>query len=177
MTPALDDRRLVISSAQSHSHGGLEASVRIKQLTTGYMPVQPEILDDISIDIALASFVIVSRPVCCGKSTLLRAILGEVQASKGSVCVSTKRIAYCAQKSWLSRGTIREVVTGFANEYDLRWYREAVDACCLTHDLDAFLDRDETQIGSRGHNLSGGQRQRVVSRPICSPTWFYREDG
>lgn len=171
MTPALDDRRIVIPTApQSHSNGGPEAALRTKHLTTGYMHVQRAILDDISIDVALASFVIVSGSVGCGKSRLLRAILGEVPASKGSVAVSTKQIAYCAQKSWLPGGSIREIITGFVNQYDLRWYREVIDACCLTHDLDSFPEMDETQVGSRGHNLSGGQRQRVVSRPMCRHT-------
>lgn len=164
MTPALDDRRLVILTApQSHSSGDPEAALRTKHLTAGYMHVQRAILDDISIDVAPASFVIVSGPVSCGKSTFLRAILGEVPASKGSVAVSTKLIAYCAQKSWLPAGSIREIITGFVNQYDLRWYHEVVDACCLTHDLNALPKMDETQVGSRGHNLSGGQRQRVVS--------------
>lgn len=164
MTPAVDDRRLVILTApQPHSNGGPEAALRIKHLTTGYMHMQRATLDDIRIDVTPASFVIVSGPVNCGKSTLLRAILGEVPASKGSIAVSTKRIAYCAQKPWLPGGSIREIITGFLDQYDLRWYREVVDACCLMHDLDALPEMDETQVGSRGHNLSGGQRQRVVS--------------
>lgn len=165
MTPALDDRRsvIILTTPQPHYHSVPEAAIRTKNLTTGYMHMQRATLDDISIDVAPASFVIVSGPVSCGKSTLLRAILGEVPASKGSIAVSTKQIAYCAQKSWLPGGSIREIITGFLDQYDLRWYCEVVDACCLMHDLDALPEVDETQAGSRGHNLSGGQRQRVVS--------------
>ncbi len=103
-----------------------------------------------------------SDPVS-GKSTLLRAILGEVPIVEGSIKLSSRQIAYCAQRPWLPSGTIKEVIQGATDSFDERRYDEVTENCCLIHDFDTLHDGDETQVGSRGMNLSGGQRQRVVS--------------
>jgi len=46
-------------------------------------------------------------PVGSGKSTILRAILSEVRPEKGSIHVSDKRIAYCAQDPWIMSATLQ----------------------------------------------------------------------
>ncbi|KAJ8127367.1 hypothetical protein O1611_g6267 [Lasiodiplodia mahajangana] len=108
-------------------------------------------------------------PVGCGKSTLLRCLLGEAPLTQGSVSLSTYRIAYCAQSPWLPGGTIRQIITGPEETRDERFYRQVLEACCLTHDLDTLPNGEETQIGSRGLNLSGGLAQRVsLARAVFS---------
>ncbi|KFX93219.1 hypothetical protein O988_06925 [Pseudogymnoascus sp. VKM F-3808] len=120
------------------------------------------ILKDVNLAVTPGSMVIISGPVGSGKSTLLRAMLGETVPAYGLIKLSTQRIAYCAQKPWLPRGTIREVIHGTTGRVDTKWYQEVKEICCLTHDFNSLPDGDETQIGSRGLNLSGGQRQRVA---------------
>ncbi|PQE27279.1 ABC transporter protein [Rutstroemia sp. NJR-2017a WRK4] len=140
-------------------------AVQIRKLRVGHKQI---ILDNVNIDVSLNSLTIISGPTGCGKSTLLRAILGEVVPVSGSISLSTKRIAYCAQRPWLPSGTIRDVIYGAkgvegAVFQDLEgWYNTVTSACCLTHDFNSLSDGDQTQIGSRGLNLSGGQRQRVT---------------
>jgi ABC-type multidrug transport system fused ATPase/permease subunit len=140
-------------------------AIEIHNLRIGHKKV---ILDNINIEIATGSFTIISGPTASGKSTLLRAILGEVNAVHGSIGLSTREIAYCAQKPWLPNGTIKEAIYGatdihsVSNSYHERWYHEVIEICCLTYDFDYLPDGDQTQIGSMGLNLSGGQRQRVV---------------
>jgi ATP-binding cassette subfamily C (CFTR/MRP) protein 1 len=136
------------------------AVILIQQLAIGEKQL---ILRNVDIEVAPGSIFIVSGPVGSGKSTLLRAILGEAVPAHGSIKLSTRRIAYCAQKPWLPSGTIKEAIHGPTDRVDDKWYHEVINLCCLTHDLKPLPDGDETQIGSRGLNLSGGQRQRVVS--------------
>lgn len=135
------------------------AAIEIRDLTIGG---RTPILKDVNITIAPGSVTVISGPVGCGKTSLLRAILGEIPPVRGSVKVSTKCIAYCAQRPWLPNGSIRDVIQGYTPHRDEEWYRRVVDACCLTHDIGALPDGDHTQVGSRGLNLSGGQRQRVA---------------
>lgn len=140
-------------------------AIQIRQLRIGHKQL---ILDNINIEVAAGSLTIISGATGSGKSTLLRAILGEIVPAHGAISVSTRQIAYCAQKPWLPSGTIKQVIYGPTGIYgasdqdDENWYYEVTNICCLTHDLDSLLDGDQTQIGSRGLNLSGGQRQRVV---------------
>lgn len=134
-------------------------AIQIRELQIGH---ESPILESISIEVAAASFTILSGPTGSGKSTLLRAILGEVAISYGSIGLSTRRIAYCAQKPWLPNGTIKEAIYGASDQNCDEWYHEIIKTCCLDHDFENLPDGDRTQIGSRGLNLSGGQRQRVV---------------
>jgi ATP-binding cassette subfamily C (CFTR/MRP) protein 1 len=149
-------------------------AVQTCQLRVGHKQI---ILDNVNIEVPLNSLTIISGPTGSGKSTLLRAILGEVIPAGGSISLSTKRIAYCAQRPWLPSGTIRDAIYGAkafegAVFQDLEeWYNTVTSACCLTHDFNSLPDGDQTQIGSRGLNLSGGQRQRVV----CTRKWERRD--
>ncbi|TGO29604.1 hypothetical protein BPAE_0013g00560 [Botrytis paeoniae] len=156
-------------------------AVQIQQLRIGD---RQAILDNINIEVCATSFVIISGPTGSGKSTLLRTIIGEVIPARGSIALSTKKIAYCAQRPWLPSGSIKEVIYG-ANDIDGTinqdnedWYNTVTEMCCLTHDLDTLPDGDQTQIGSRGLNLSGGQRQRVtLARALFSRSDILLLDG
>jgi ATP-binding cassette subfamily C (CFTR/MRP) protein 1 len=140
-------------------------AIQISQVQIGHPQV---ILEKVTINVAAGKLTIISGPTGSGKSTLLRVILGETIPAHGSVSLSTRRIAYCAQRPWLPNGTIKEVIYGATNVYGPndqdyeKWYDEVINMCSLTHDIDVLADGDQTQIGSRGLNLSGGQRQRVV---------------
>lgn len=137
------------------------SAVLIRDLTIGTKPL---ILENINLEVASGSFIIISGPVGSGKSSLLRTILREITPSHGTIELAAQRIAYCGQRPWLPNGTIKEVIHGPTQLIDDRWYREIVEKCCLSHDFNSLPDGDRTHIGSRGLNLSGGQRQRVVSR-------------
>lgn len=94
-----------------------------------------------------------------GKSSLLAALLGQMQLVKGEskVCGS---ISYTPQEAWLLNMTLRENIL-FGSEYEEAKYREVVKVCALNRDLSLMPDGDRTEIGERGINLSGGQRQRI----------------
>lgn len=175
LRPSLHSRRLILPGAPlgtvsySQASEGLAEShraIHVRDLRIGH---QQPLLMQVNIDIAVRSMVIIAEPTGSGKSTLLRTILGEVVPAEGSITLSSRKIAYCAQRPWLPNSTIKEAIYGATDIYspshqdhDL-WYHVVTRACCLTHDFGSLADGDQTQIGSRGLNLSGGQRQRVVS--------------
>ncbi|PKX91182.1 P-loop containing nucleoside triphosphate hydrolase protein [Aspergillus novofumigatus IBT 16806] len=154
---------------QSYSSRGIlpkdSTAIQTRQLRIGNKPV---ILEHIDIDVAAGSLAIISGPTGSGKSTLLRAFLREVVPVQGSISLSTRQIAYCAQKPWLPNGTIKEAIHGATEIYSAsdpdnkRWYHEVTDMCCPTLDFNSLPQRDMTRIGSGGLNLSGGQRQHVA---------------
>jgi len=94
-----------------------------------------------------------------GKSSLLAALLGQMQLVNGDskVCGS---ISYTPQEAWLLNMTLRENIL-FGSEYEEAKYREVIKVCALNRDLSLMPDGDRTEIGERGINLSGGQRQRI----------------
>ena len=59
-------------------------------------------LSEISFKLHMSQQLIVVGPVASGKSTLLKALLGELPISSGEVNVFDKSIAYCGQTPWIS---------------------------------------------------------------------------
>lgn len=123
--------------------------------------VMGPILKAVSFDIPWGSLAMFCGPINCGKSTLLKSILGEVELESGVVSVGTKDIAYCSQESWLRNSTVRNAVIGVLDYIEER-YREVMTACGLDQDVSALVNGDEFVVGSGGCNLSGGQKQRLV---------------
>ncbi|KAH8066129.1 ATPase [Aureococcus anophagefferens] len=95
-----------------------------------------------------------------GKSSLLRALLGELRLS-GATAALGGRVSYVPQKPWIWNGTLRENIL-FGAPLDRGRYDAVVAACGLSRDLNELPAADETEIGEKGVNLSGGQQQRVA---------------
>ncbi|KAJ3943699.1 uncharacterized protein N0V96_006629 [Colletotrichum fioriniae] len=168
--PSREDQRLLFDKAEE-SLVNISPAMSLEDVTIqGLTTSKPPILGNLNLVIDKGSIVMCSGPVGCGKTTLVRALLGEVLTASGTISVSTKRIGYCEQSPWLPSGTLKQAVCGFSPE-EPSWYQEVIQLCCLGEDLLALPGGDNTVIGSRGLNLSGGQRQRVaLARAVYART-------
>ena len=93
------------------------------------------------------------------KSSLLNAILGELEPSEGS-CKVVGKVAYASQAPWIFSGTVRQnILCGL--DYDAERYNRVIEACALIDDFSLFSDGDSTLVGERSTSLSGGQKARV----------------
>lgn len=119
-------------------------------------------LQNVNTRVVKSSLTIVVGPVGSGKSTLCKALLGEIPFSEGSVILSTRfpHVGFCDQTAFLSNGSIRENIIGFS-PFDNERYSEVIEATALGFDLDTLPQGDRTNVGSDGITLSGGQKQRV----------------
>ncbi|XP_029456037.1 ATP-binding cassette sub-family C member 9 isoform X2 [Rhinatrema bivittatum] len=130
-------------------------------------------LSNIDIRIPTGQLTMIVGQVGCGKSSLLLAILDEMQTLSGEVYWSNKNrnsVAYAAQKPWLLNATVEENIT-FGSSFNKQRYKTVTDACSLQPDIDLLPFGDQTEIGERGINLSGGQRQRIcVARALYQNT-------
>uniref|UniRef100_A0A4W2CY68 Multidrug resistance-associated protein 4-like n=1 Tax=Bos indicus x Bos taurus TaxID=30522 RepID=A0A4W2CY68_BOBOX len=114
-------------------------------------------------------------PVGAGKSSLLRAVLGELPPSQGQVSVHG-RITYVSQQPWVFSGTVRSNIL-FGKKYEEDRYEEVIKACALGEDFKLLEDGDETVIGDRGTPLSEGQKARVsLARAVYQDADIYLLD-
>lgn len=110
-----------------------------------------------------------------GKTSLLSALLGELQIIRGRVCVNGS-VAYVPQQAWVQNKTLRDNIT-FINDFDVKRYNQVLECCALTEDLKVLSAEDMTEIGEKGINLSGGQKQRVsLARAVYSDADIYLLD-
>lgn len=117
-------------------------------------------LQNINLDLPESSITFVVGPVAAGKSTLCRALLGEVPYMQGHVMLGSDKLGYCSQVPFLFNASIMENIIGFSS-FDIIRYTEVLQATMLVEDLRSFPSGDKTVIGTKGISLSGGQRQRV----------------
>ncbi|KAK5089910.1 Transporter of the ATP-binding cassette (ABC) [Lithohypha guttulata] len=141
-------------------------------------------LIDMDIDFIVGKLNVIAGPTGSGKTSLLLALLGEMQLLDGIVHIPggysrqhlrpdpttglTESVAYCAQQAWLVNATIRENIL-FASPFDARRYKAVIDACALKRDLEILDAGDQTLVGEKGITLSGGQKQRIsLARALYS---------
>ena len=117
-------------------------------------------LKKININVKKNSLVAVVGAVGSGKSSLMSAILGEMERTEGSVKTQGS-IGYCAQQAWIQNATLKDNVL-FHNKYDKDKYNNILEACAMKADLLTLPGGDATEIGEKGINLSGGQKHRVA---------------
>jgi len=114
--------------------------------------------------------VAVVGPVGSGKSSLLSAILGEMEPVNNSKVYIPREsgnddktegfVSYCSQTPWVVNDTVRGNIL-FGRPYDEARYDMVVEAAALLDDLAVLPAGDDTEIGENGINLSGGQKARV----------------
>lgn len=126
-------------------------------------------LQDISFTIEPGTLVAVVGSVGSGKSSLLSAMLGEMEPINDSTVQMPQSdasegtagfVSYCAQTPWVVNDTLRGNIL-FGREYDEERYQKIIEVCALLDDFAILPAGDSTEIGERGINLSGGQKARV----------------
>ncbi|KAJ3109905.1 ATP-binding cassette sub- B member 6, mitochondrial [Phlyctochytrium bullatum] len=145
-----------------------------ENVTFGYDPRIPPILQDVSFKVPAGATVALVGPSGGGKSTVFRLILRFYDLKIGRILIDGQDIRTVQQKSL--RGAIGVVPqdTVLFNEsimYNILYGRpegtadEVVDAAVAAqiHDrILSFPDEYETKVGERGLRLSGGEKQRVA---------------
>ncbi|XP_036338640.1 probable multidrug resistance-associated protein lethal(2)03659 [Rhagoletis pomonella] len=116
-------------------------------------------ITDVSFRIRPGQFVGIVGNVGAGKSTVLYAILGELEIAKGSLEVNGS-ISYAPQEAWIFEASIRDNIC-FVEPYDAQRYKDVIQACELERDLQLLPYGDSTIVGERGISLSGGQKARI----------------
>ncbi|KAM6240168.1 ATP-binding cassette sub-family C member 3 [Spheniscus humboldti] len=132
-------------------------------------------LKDINLLVPSGALVAIVGHVGCGKSSLVSALLGEMEKLEGEVAVKGS-VAYVPQQAWIQNATLKDNIL-FGQAPNVQKYQNVLEACALKTDLEVLPGGDQTEIGEKGINLSGGQRQRVsLARAVYSNSDIYLLD-
>ncbi|XP_062448120.1 ATP-binding cassette sub-family C member 3 isoform X2 [Rhea pennata] len=132
-------------------------------------------LKDINLLVPSGSLVAIVGHVGCGKSSLVSALLGEMEKLEGEVAVKGS-VAYVPQQAWIQNATLKDNIL-FGQAPNEQKYQNVLEACALKTDLEVLPGGDQIEIGEKGINLSGGQRQRVsLARAVFSNSDIYLLD-
>ncbi|KAJ9621012.1 hypothetical protein H2203_007599 [Taxawa tesnikishii (nom. ined.)] len=106
-------------------------------------------LKGVNLLIPRSSITFVVGPVASGKSTLCRALLGEVPYVQGSVLPRSNKLGYCDQAPFLFDASVMENIVGFSS-FDSVRYAAVIQATMLVEDLRNLPSGDRTVVGSKG---------------------------
>ena len=125
-------------------------------------------LKNINARVEKGSFTAIVGNVGSGKSSLVSAVLGDMEKIKGSVVIGAgvESIAYVPQQAWIQNVSLKDNIL-FGSPFDNKQYQQVINVCELKQDLEILPAGDETEIGEKGINLSGGQKQRVNLARAC----------
>uniref|UniRef100_A0ABI7WGZ3 Multidrug resistance-associated protein 1-like n=1 Tax=Felis catus TaxID=9685 RepID=A0ABI7WGZ3_FELCA len=115
------------------------------------------VLKNLNIKIPEGALVAVIGQVGSGKSSVLSAMLGEMEKLTG-VVQRKGSVAYVAQQAWIQNCILQENIL-FGSTMQKQFYEQVLEACALLPDLEQLPNGDQTEIGERTrvlvtHNLT-----------------------
>lgn len=157
--------------------GGIE----LNHITFRYSEDTPNILDDISIKINPGDYIAIVGKTGCGKSTLIRLLLGFEKPQKGSIYYNgrdiesldkgslRKKIGTVMQDAGLFQGDIFSNITITAPDLTLDDAWEAAEKAGIADDIREMPMGMFTLITEGQGGISGGQRQRIMIARAIAP--------
>ena len=159
----------------------LSGDMELNNVTFRYSDDMPLILDDLSLKIRPGEYVAVVGKTGCGKSTLMRVMLGFETPQKGAVFYDgrdlghidlkslRRRIGTVLQNGKLFTGSIYSNITIVAPWLSVDDAWEAAEIAGLADDIRRMPMGMHTMITEGQGGISGGQRQRILIARAVAP--------
>ena len=171
--PETSDNKEIVTSIS----GGVE----LDHISFRYAEDLPLVIDDLSLKVKPGEYVAIVGKTGCGKSTLMRILLGFEKPERGSVRfdgkdINTldlpslrKRIGTVMQDAGLFQGEIYSNIVITAPELTLADAWEAAEKAGIAADIREMPMGMNTVIGEGQGGISGGQRQRLMIARAIAP--------
>ena len=159
----------------------ISGAIELSNVSFRYREDMPLILDDLSLKIKAGQYVAIVGETGCGKSTLMRLLLGFEKPQKGAVYYNGKdlntidlkslrrKIGVVMQNGKLFQGDIFSNITISAPQLTLDQAWEAAEMAGIAEDIRRMPMGMHTIISEGGGGISGGQRQRLMIARAIAP--------
>ena len=159
----------------------LRGAIELNSVSFRYDENMPLVLDDLSLKIRPGEYVAIVGKTGCGKSTLMRLLLGFEKPLKGAVQYDGKDLNHLDLKSLrsnigsvmqngaLMQGDIFSNITISAPWLTLEDAWEAAETACIAEDIRNMPMGMFTVISEGQGGISGGQKQRLLIARAIAP--------
>lgn len=159
----------------------ISGSIELGHVSFRYSKTTPYILKDLSLKVHPGEYIAIVGKTGCGKSTLMRILLGFEKPEKGSVFYDGKdisgldlptlrrKIGTVMQNDGLFQGDIYSNIVISAPELTLDEAWEAAEKAGIADDIRNMPMGMNTVISEGQGGISGGQRQRIMIARAIAP--------
>ena len=155
--------------------------IEMSHVSFRYEENMPYVLNDLSLDIKAGEYVAIVGRTGCGKSTLVRLLLGFEKPEKGGIFYDRhdlnsldprslrKHIGVVIQNGQLFQGDIFSNITISAPDLTLDEAWEAAEMAGIAQDIRDMPMGMQTLISEGQGGISGGQKQRLMIARAVAP--------
>lgn len=159
----------------------LYGTVALEHVSFRYDVDMPYIFQDLTLKIRAGEYVAIVGRTGCGKSTLMRLLLGFEKPERGVISYDGKDMSYfdlsslrrkigsVTQSGGLFQGDIYSNIVMSAPWLSVADAWDAAEKACIADDIRAMPMGMNTVIGEGCGGLSGGQRQRLMIARAIAP--------
>lgn len=184
--PILDMVKPIIETVPEISVGKqvitrLSGGIELSNVSFRYSENMPLVIDDLSLKIRSGQYVAIVGATGCGKSTLMRLLLGFETPQKGAVYYDgrdlasidlkslRRKIGVVMQNGKLFQGDIFSNIIISAPRLTLNDAWEAAELAGIAEDIRRMPMGMNTMISEGSGGISGGQRQRLMIARAIAP--------
>ena len=186
LKPVLDMAKPLMETVPEVSEGKvvidrLSGGIELNNVSFRYNESMPMVIDDLSLKIRPGQYVAIVGSTGCGKSTLMRLLLGFEKPQKGAIYYDGKdlnaidlkslrrKIGVVMQDGKMFQGDIFSNITISAPQLTLKEAWEAAEMAGIADDIRAMPMGMHTIISEGSGGVSGGQRQRLMIARAIAP--------
>ena len=159
----------------------ISGAIELNNVCFRYSENTPYIVNDLSLKIQPGEYIAIVGKTGCGKSTLMRLLLGFEKPEKGAVYYDGKdiskldmsslrrRIGTVMQTGGLFQGDIYSNIVITAPELTLDDAWDAAEKAGIADDIRAMPMGMQTLISEGQGGISGGQKQRIMIARAIAP--------
>ncbi len=159
----------------------LSGGIELNNVSFGYSENMPLVIDDLSLKIRPGQYVAIVGKTGCGKSTLMRLLLGFEHPKKGAIYYDGKdlekielrslrrRVGVVMQNGKLFQGDIYSNIVISAPWLTREAAWEAAELAGIAEDIRNMPMGMDTMISEGAGGISGGQRQRLMIARAIAP--------
>lgn len=159
----------------------LSGGIELNNVSFGYSENMPLVIDDLSLKIRPGQYVAIVGKTGCGKSTLMRLLLGFEHPKKGAIYYDGKdlekielrslrrRVGVVMQNGKLFQGDIYSNIVISAPWLTRETAWEAAELAGIAEDIRNMPMGMDTMISEGAGGISGGQRQRLMIARAIAP--------
>jgi len=159
----------------------ISGTVELNNVYFRYTENTPYIVNDMSLKIRAGEYIAIVGKTGCGKSTLMRLLLGFEKPERGAIyydnkdmnsldlCSLRRKIGAVTQNGGLFQGDIFSNIVISAPELTMKEAWEAAEIAGIADDIRAMPMGMQTIISEGQGGISGGQKQRLMIARAIAP--------